>query len=143
MPVASQVNIDSVLTENRVFECSDEFRAQAHVRGMEEDERLYQEAETNPEQFWGEIASQLHWFKPWDRVLDWACPWAKWFSGGQINNCLDRHVASHRRDKAAIIWEGEPGEVQTLTDQQLPIEVCKFANVLKSLGVQKGDRIAI
>jgi acetyl-CoA synthetase len=146
MTVPSQVNIDSVLTENRVFECSDEFRAQAHVRGIEEYERLYKEAETDPEKFWGGIASQLHWFKPWDQVLDWNCPWAKWFSGGQLNlsyNCLDRHVASHRRNKAAIIWEGEPGEVVTLTYQQLLLEVCKFANVLKSLGIRKGDRIAI
>ena len=146
MTVTTQVNIDSVLHETRVFECSDEFRAQAHVRGIEEYERLYQEAETDPEGFWGQIASQLHWFEPWDKVLDWNCPWAKWFSGGKINlsyNCLDRHVASHGRNKAAIIWEGEPGEVQTLTYQQLLLEVSKFANVLKSLGVQKGDRVAI
>jgi acetyl-CoA synthetase len=146
MSPASQPNIDSVLTEGRVFEPSDEFRAKAHVRGMAEYDRLYKEAETNPEKFWGEIASQLHWFKPWDKVLDWDCPWAKWFSGGQINlsyNCLDRHVATHRRNKAAIIWEGEPGEVQTLTYQQLLIEVSKFANVLESLGVFKGDRVAI
>ena len=146
MSTATQTNIDSILTENRVFECSDAFRSQAHIRGMEDYERLYKEAETDPEGFWGEIASQLHWFKPWDRVLDWDCPWSKWFSGGELNlsyNCLDRHVASHRRNKAAIIWEGEPGEVVTLTYQQLLIEVCKFANVLKSLGVQKGDRVAI
>ena len=139
-------NIDSILSEHRVFECSDEFRSQAHIQGIEEYERLYKEAETDPEKFWGGIASQLHWFKPWDKVLDWNCPWSKWFSGGEINlsyNCLDRHVASHRRNKAAIIWEGEPGEVVTLTYQQLLIEVSKFANVLKSLGIQKGDRIAI
>ena len=99
-----------------------------------------------PPKFWAEIASELHWFKPWDQVLEWNCPWAKWFSGGQINlsyNCLDRHVATWRRNKAALIWEGEPGEVQTLTYQQLLTEVSKFANVLKSLGVQKGDRVAI
>ena len=146
MSTTSQPNIDSTLNENRVFECSNEFRSHAHIRSMEEYERLYKEAETDPEKFWGEIASQLHWFKPWDQVLDWKCPWSKWFSGGQMNlsyNCLDRHVASHRRNKAAIIWEGEPGEVVTLTYQQLLIEVCKFANVLKSLGIQKGDRIAI
>src|SRR5260370_16272391 len=113
---------------------------------MEDYERLYKEAETNPESFWGEIASQLHWFKPWDRVLDWDCPWSKWFSGGELNlsyNCLDRHVASHRRNKAAIIWEGEPGEVVTLTSQQLLIKVCTFANVLKSLIVRTSDRISI
>jgi acetyl-CoA synthetase len=146
MSPATQPNIDSVLNEHRVFECSEEFRSHAHVRGMAEYERLYAEAETDPEKFWGEIASQLHWFKRWDKVLEWNCPWAKWFSGGQINlsyNCLDRHVLTSRRNKAAIIWEGEPGEVQTLTYQQLLIEVCKFANVLKSLGVSKGDRVAI
>ena len=96
--------------------------------------------------FWGRIAAELHWFKPWEQVLEWDCPWAKWFVGGQINlsyNCLDRHVATWRRNKAALIWEGEPGEVQTLTYQQLLTEVSKFANVLKSLGVQKGDRVAI
>jgi acetyl-CoA synthetase len=146
MSTAPQTNIDSILTENRVFECSDAFRSHAHIRGMDDYERLYKEAETDPERFWGEIASELHWFKPWDRVLDWDCPWSKWFSGGELNlsyNCLDRHVASHRRNKAAIIWESEPGEVVTLTYQQLLIEVCKFANVLKSLGVHKGDRVAI
>jgi len=146
MSSASQPNIDSVLTEHRVFECSEEFRSKAHIRSMDEYDRLYKEAETNPEKFWGEIASQLHWFKPWDKVLDWNCPWAKWFTGGEINlsyNCLDRHVLSGRRNKAAIIWEGEPGDVVTLTYQQLLLEVCKFANVLKSLGVTKGDRVAI
>src|ERR1700688_651763 len=111
-------NIDSVLQEDRIFECSAEFRAQARVQGMDAYERLYREAESDPAKFWAEIASELHWFKPWDKVLDWNCPWAKWFAGGEINlsyNCLDRHVATWRRNKAAIIWEGEPGETQTLT----------------------------
>ena len=146
MPTVTQTNIDSVLHENRVFECSEDFRSRAHVSGVEAYEALYREAAENPEKFWGEIASELHWFKPWDKVLDWSCPWAKWFSGGELNlsyNCLDRHVAGPRRNKAALIWEGEPGEVETLTYQQLLIEVSKFANVLKSLGVQKGDRVAI
>jgi acetyl-CoA synthetase len=144
--VTTSTNIDSILREDRVFECSDEFRSQARIASMEEYERLYQRAAEDPEGFWGDIARELHWFKPWSKVLDWNCPWAKWFSGGELNlsyNCLDRHVAGPRRNKAAIIWEGEPGEVQTLTYQQLLIEVCKFANVLKSLGVGKGDRIAI
>ena len=113
---------------------------------MEEYERLYREAETDPDKFWAGIASELHWFKPWDKVLDWNCPWAKWFSGGEINlsyNCLDRHALTWRKNKAAIIWEGEPGDVQTLTYQQLLDEVCRFANVLKKLGVKKGDRVAI
>ncbi len=92
------------------------------------------------------VASELHWFRTWDKVLEWEIPWAKWFVGGQINisyNCLDRHVATWRRNKAAIIWEGEPGETRTLTYQQLHSEVSKFANVLKSLGIKKGDRVAI
>ena len=90
--------------------------------------------------------NELHWFKKWDKVLEWNHPWAKWFVGGQINlsyNCLDRHVQTARKNKAAIIWESEPGEVRTLTYQQLHREVQKFANVLKSLGVKKGDRVAI
>ena len=141
-----QANIDSVLTENRVFECSEEFRSKAHVKSMAEYERMFHEAETDPEKFWGDVAGELHWFKKWDKVREWDCPWAKWFSGGELNlsyNCLDRHVATWRRNKAALIWEGEPGEVQTLTYQQLLLEVSKFANVLKSLGVKKGDRVAI
>jgi acetyl-CoA synthetase len=143
---STHTNIESVLQESRVFEPSPEFRTQAHIRSMEEYERIYEEAKTDPEGFWSKIASELHWFKPWDKALEWNCPWAKWFSGGELNlsyNCLDRHVASARRNKAAIIWEGEPGEVETLTYQQLLIEVSKFANVLKALGVKKGDRIAI
>jgi acetyl-CoA synthetase len=146
MSTTVQPNIDSVLTETRIFECPEEFRSKAHVQGIEEYERLYQEAAADPEKFWAGIASELHWFEPWDRVLEWNCPWARWFLGGKLNlsyNCLDRHVAGPRRNKAAIIWESEPGEVVTLTYQQLLLEVCKFANVLKSLGVQKGDRVAI
>ena len=108
---------------------------------MDDYERLYKEAETDPEKFWGEIASQLHWFKPWDKVLDWNCPWAKWFSGGELNlsyNCLDRHVASSRRNKAAIIWEGEPGEVVTLTYQQLLIEVSQVRQCSEVAGRAEG-----
>ena len=93
-----------------------------------------------------ESPSELHWFKKWDKVLEWNHPWAKWFVGGQLNlsyNCLDRHVQTSRKNKAALIWESEPGEVRTLTYQQLHREVQKFANVLKSLGVKKGDRVAI
>ena len=142
----SDTDIDSVLHESRVFSPSREFSKQAHIKTIEEYEQIYRRAEADPEKFWAEIAEQLHWFKKWERVLEWDVPWAKWFVGGQINlsyNCLDRHVATWRRNKAAIIWEGEPGEVRTLTYQQLLIEVCKFANVLKSLGVKKGDRVAI
>jgi acetyl-CoA synthetase len=142
----SSSNIDSVLNETRVFEPSPEFSRQAHIKSLEDYERIYAEAEANPEKFWARIASELHWFRKWDKVLDWQPPWAKWFVGGQTNisyNCLDRHVATWRRNKAAIIWEGEPGEVRTLTYQQLLSEVSKFANVLKQHGVGKGDTVAI
>jgi acetyl-CoA synthetase len=142
----SQSSIDSILKESRVFNPSADFSQHAHLKSIEEYHRIYAEAETNPEKFWGDIAGQLHWFRTWDKVLEWDAPWAKWFVGGQINisyNCLDRHVATWRRNKAAIIWEGEPGEVRTFTYQQLLTEVCKFANVLKSLGIQKGDTVAI
>ena len=145
-PVTSQVNIDSILQESRVFPPAAEFAAKAHIKSLEEYERIYNEAKADPEKFWGGVAEQLHWFKKWDKVLEWNAPWAKWFVGGQINlsyNCLDRHVQSWRRNKAALIWEGEPGDTRTLTYQQLLIEVQKFANVLKGLGIKKGDRVAI
>ena len=104
-------------------------------------------AKRDPDAFWAEQAKTLHWFKPWTQVLDWSnAPHAKWFVGGQINasyNCLDRHLTGSRKDKAAIVFEGEPGDCRTLTFQQLHREVCKFANVLKSLGVAKGDRVTI
>lgn len=140
------VNIDSTLQETRVFEPSPEFSKHAHIKGKEEYERIFAEAKADPEKFWASIAKELHWFKPWDKVLEWEAPWAKWFVGGQINlsyNCLDRHVQTWRRNKAAIIWEGEPGEVRTYTYQQLLLEVERFSNVLKNLGIKKGDRIAI
>jgi acetyl-CoA synthetase len=139
-------NIDSVLHEQRKFECPEGFREKAHIKTLAEYERIYRESVEHPEEFWGGIAEQIHWFKKWDRVLEWNNPWAKWFVGGQLNlsyNCLDRHVATWRKNKAALIWEGEPGEIRTLTYQQLHREVQKFANVLKSLGVEKGDRVAI
>ncbi len=144
--VSHQQNIDSVLQESRLFQPPDSFRQAAHIKSLEEYERLYKQAESDPEGFWSGIAKDLHWFMPWEKVLDWNPPAAKWFVGGQFNlsyNCLDRHVTTWRKNKAALIWEGEPGEVRTLTYQQLLIEVERFANVLKSLGVQKGDRVAI
>ncbi len=147
IPMATtSTNIDSILQEQRKFECSTQFHQQAHIQGLAEYERIYRESIEDPERFWGGIAEELHWFKKWDRVLEWKSPWAKWFVGGQLNlsyNCLDRHVLTARKNKAAIVWESEPGEVRTLTYQQLHREVQKFANVLKSLGVKKGDRVAI
>jgi acetyl-CoA synthetase len=139
-------SIDSILKEDRVFTPSEDFRKQAHIGSLADYERIYAEAETDPDKFWGGIAGQLHWFRQWDRVLDWNAPWAKWFVGGQLNlsyNCLDRHAATWRKNKAAIIWEGEPGEIRTLTYQQLLTDVSRFANVLKSLGIKKGDTVAI
>jgi acetyl-CoA synthetase len=142
----SQANIDSILKEDRVFEPPEQFRQQAHIKSFEDYERIYREAETDPDKFWAGVASELHWFQPWNKVLEWDAPWARWFTGGQTNisyNCLDRHVSTWRKNKAAFIWEGEPGEIRTLTYNQLLIEVSKFANVLKSLGIGKGDTVAI
>ncbi|MBE9241682.1 acetate--CoA ligase [Synechocystis salina] len=139
--------IESILQEERLFNPPTEFSERAYVRSGREYEQLYSRAASNPEKFWGELAEQeLHWFKKWDRVLDWQPPFAQWFVGGQLNishNCLDRHLHSWRRNKAAIIWEGEPGDSRVITYGELHREVCQFANALKSLGVQKGDRVAI
>src|SRR5271155_2076813 len=139
-------SIDSILQEDRSFAPPAEFSQHAHIQSLEEYEDLYKESISDPDKFWSRIASELHWFKKWDKVLEWNNPWAKWFVGGQINlsyNCLDRHVQTARKNKAAIIWESEPGEVRTLTYPQLHREVQKFANVLKGLGVKKNDRVAI
>jgi acetyl-CoA synthetase len=144
--MGSHAGIDTILKEERVFEPSDEFRSKAHVKSLAEYQKLYKDAEENPEKFWAEIAKELDWFKPWDEVLEWNLPFAKWFVGGQLNlsyNCLDRHAAGWRKNKAAILWEGEPGDARALTYQQLLHDVSKCANVLKSLGVKKGDRVAI
>ncbi len=140
------VNIDSILQENRKFEPPAAFREAAYIKSVEEYERLYKEAAEHPEEFWAGIAQELHWFKPWSKVLEWDAPWVKWFVGAQTNisyNCLDRHVLGAKRHKAAFIWEGEPGDVRTLTYQQLWLEVQKFSNVLLNLGVKSGDRVAI
>ena len=113
---------------------------------MAELEQLRAEASADPEAFWARMAEELHWFKKWDTVLDWQPPHAGWFVGGRINvsyNCLDRHLQTWRRNKAALIWEGEPGDVRTLTYQQLHTEVCKFANVLRRSGIEQGDRVAL
>jgi len=144
--MSEQTGIESILTENRLFAPPAEFAAQAHVGSLEQYEQLAAAAEADPEKFWGGIASELHWFKPWHTTLKWEPPFAEWFAGGEINlsyNCLDRHLGTHRKNKAALIWESEPGEVQTLTYQQLHDEVCRFANVLKSVGVATGERVAI
>jgi acetyl-CoA synthetase len=140
-------NIDSVLHEERVFPPPSAFSEQAHIKSMAELERLRVEASADPEAFWARLAEQeLHWFKKWDSVLKWSPPHAEWFGGGKINisyNCLDRHLPTWRRNKAALIWEGEPGDTRTFTYQQLHTEVCKFANVLKHANIQRGDRVAL
>ena len=131
-----------LLKEDRSFTPPTSFREQAHIS----DDRIYAEAERDPEAFWARFARELDWSKPWDRVLEWNPPHAKWFVGGQINasvNCVDRHLRGPRRNKAAIIWEGEPGDARTLTYHDLHREVSQFANVLKSLGIKKGDRVAL
>jgi acetyl-CoA synthetase len=143
----SETTIESILHENRLFPPSQEFANQAYFSSIEQYRELYQKSITQPEQFWSELAeSELAWFEKWHSVLDWNPPHARWFDGGKINlsyNCLDRHLTTWRKNKAAIIWEGEPGDQVTLTYAQLHREVCLFANVLKQLGVEKGDRVGI
>ncbi len=139
-------DIESVLNEARKFEPSKEFSSHAWVKSIAEYERLCKSADEDPEAFWGECARYLHWFQPYHKVLDWNFPFAKWFVGGKLNaayNCVDRHLASPRRNKAAIIWEGEPGDSRVLTYQMLADEVARCANALKSLGVKEGDRVSI
>jgi acetyl-CoA synthetase len=140
-------NIESVLHEERMFTPPEGFSRQAHIKSSEEYEALRREAEESPENFWARMAeTELHWFKKWDTVLKWEPPHAEWFVGGKLNiayNCLDRHVQTWRRNKAALIWEGEPGEQRTLTYGQLLREVSRFANVLKRVGVERGDRVAL
>src|SRR5688500_19214909 len=131
-----------LLQEDRTFAPPDAFRAQASVSS----EDVYARAERDPEGFWEGFAGELDWFTRWTRVLDWQPPHAKWFVGGTLNasvNCVDRHVRGPRRNKAALIWEGEPGDRRTLTYFDLYRQVSQFANVLKSLGVSRGDRVAL
>ncbi|HSS18508.1 MAG TPA: acetate--CoA ligase [Pyrinomonadaceae bacterium] len=143
---ANTTNIESLQQEDRVFPPPPEFSENAHIKSLDELEALRAEASADPEGFWSRMAEELHWFKRWDTVLKWSPPHAEWFGGGKTNvsyNCLDRHLTTARRDKVALIWEGEPGDERTLTYAQLHAEVCKFANVLKQRGIEKGDRIAL
>ena len=135
-------DIDVLLQEHRKFAPSDDFRRNAIVA----DSSIYEEAARDMASFWSRQAENLHWYTKWDKVVEWTPPRAKWFVGGKINvsfNCIDRHIDTPRRNKAAIIWEGEPGDRRTLTYWDLYVEVQKFANVLKRLGVKRGDRVAI
>jgi acetyl-CoA synthetase len=134
--------LEALLEESRRFPPLSAFRAEAN----ESDAEVYERAAADPEAYWAEWAGALEWFEPWERVLEWTPPHAKWFVGGQLNvahNCLDRHLAGARRNKAALVWEGEPGDTRTYTYWDLHREVSKFANVLKGLGVVRGDRVAI
>ena len=134
--------LEALLREDRRFPPPEAFRKEAQVS----DERIYDQAEEDFEAFWAGHASDLEWSRPWDRVLEWNAPWAKWFVGGRLNvsvNCLDRHIRTARRNKAALVWEGEPGDRRVLTYWDLWRDVCRFANVLKGLGVRRGDRVAI
>jgi len=135
-------DIDVLLQETRSFPPPAAFANSATVHSAE----IYDQAARDAESFWAGMASDLEWSTPWSKVLEWNPPWVKWFTGGTLNasvNCLDRHVRTSRRNKAALIWEGEPGDTRTLTYWDLYREVCKFANVLRQLGVRKGDRVAI
>ena len=137
----SDSTIESILQEQRVFDPPAAFSANARIPSTEAYQKLYDEAAADPAAFWAKLAkSELDWFQEWDTVLDWQPPVAKWFDGGKINisyNCLDRHLTTDKRDKAALIWEGEPGDSRTLTYAELHQEVCQMANVLKDMGVKK------
>ncbi|MFN3974825.1 MAG: acetate--CoA ligase [Dehalococcoidia bacterium] len=139
---AATATIASLLQEGRTFPPPEGLRERANAR----DPRIYEEGRRNPLGFWAQAAEELHWFRKWDKVLEWDPPYAKWFVGGKLNasyNCIDRHLSTFRKNKAAIIWEGEPGDQRVLTYQDLHREVCRFANTLKAMGVRKGDRVTI
>ena len=134
--------IDVLLREDRVFRPPADFRKSALLA----DPGIYERAARNPDAFWAARAKELVWARPWKRVLDWNPPHARWFVGGKINasvNCLDRHLGTPVANKAALLWEGEPGDERTLTYAQLYRETCRFANVLRALGVRKGDRVTL
>ncbi len=148
----SGINITSVLNETRVFHPPKGFSEGAHIKSLAQYRKLYNESIRAPEKFWGRQAkNELVWFKPWTKVLQWKQPYSKWFVGGRLNvsfNCLDKHLGTPTANKAALIWEGEPaagesGHERVLTYKQLHREVCRFANVLKSHGLKKGDRVLI
>ena len=143
MATESGSTIEALLEEQRLFAPPEGFASNAHIS----DAAVFERAAADPEAFWASIAEELHWFKKWDQVLDESDPpFFKWFVGGKLNityNCIDRHLSSWRRNKAAIIWEGEPGDQAVLTYYDLYREVSKFANALKGLGVKKGDRVTL
>src|SRR6516225_5292948 len=135
------------MAQSNVFPPSPEFVKRARVQGMEGYRALYRRAAEKPEEFWGELAEkELFFFQKWSHVFEWHPPFAKWFAGGKTNvayNCIDRHLATHRKNKVAILWEGEPGDQRMITYQELYGLVARFANVLKSRGLHTGDRAII
>ncbi|MEM9025500.1 MAG: AMP-binding protein, partial [Verrucomicrobiota bacterium] len=143
----SNSRMHSVSQEERLFSPSADFRSSAHLSSLEAYQELYAKSITDPESFWAEVANDFTWFRKWDTVLDRSnAPFFRWFDGAQTNitvNCIDRHLDGPNRNKAAIIWEGEPGDSRVLTYYDLYREVNKFANSMRSLGVRKGDRVAI
>jgi acetyl-CoA synthetase len=151
--MSSESAISSTMQENRKFPPPPAFSAVARVKTREEYNTLYKESIQEPDKFWTRIASELHWFQKWDKVLDWQVPNAKWFVNAKTNisfNCLDQQIAQGHGDKTAILWEGEPetapgagGEVRRISFNQLRDDVCRFTNGLKKLGVVKGDRVTI
>jgi acetyl-CoA synthetase len=141
-PAASEQEIEVLLKEDQKFEPPPEFAAQANAS----DPEIYERAERDPPAFWESWARELHWFEPWEQVLEWNPPWAKWFVGGKLNasyNCLDRHVEAGFGDRVAYYWEGEDGARKAVTYADLLEMTCRFANVLKQLGVERDDRVAI
>jgi acetyl-CoA synthetase len=139
-------NMESLLRENRVFPPPAEFAGKARITSLEQYETLYRRSIEQPEAFWAAAAGELEWFAPWDKVQTGEISRAKWFTGGKLNlshNCVDRHANGERREKVALLWEGEPGEVRRITYGELHVQVQRFANVLKDLGIKRGDRVAI
>ncbi|MCC6240314.1 MAG: acetate--CoA ligase [Phycisphaerales bacterium] len=149
---SDHVAIESSLQENRLFPPSAQFSAQSHIKSRQQYEQMYRQSIDDPDTFWGNVAKELSWSRPWDKVLDWKSPYAKWFVGGQTNmavNCLDRNIERGLGDKVAILWEGEPlaqgksPEIRRITYRQLHQMTNRFANGLRKLGVKKGDRVTI
>ncbi len=139
-------NITSLSRENRLFKPKKSFSKNAYIKSFPQYKKAYEKSIKEPEKFWAKIAEELHWFKKWKKVLSWNAPHSQWFVGGKINisyNCLDRHVNSYRKNKVALFFEGEYGDTKCLTYSQLYTEVKKFANVLKNMGIKKGDRVCI
>ncbi len=147
MSQSSGGQIDTVMQEDRIFPPSEKFVSQAQIASLEASQKMWDDAQRDPLVFWDQLAKEeLHWFEPYREVLEWQEPFAKWFLGGKTNvayNCIDAHLGTEREDKTAILWEGEPGDQRTLTYRQLHEEVCRFANVLKQLGIVPGDVVSI